>query len=101
MVAWDKARFAVERRCTCRSRWSECASGWHRVDGWDTEAAALNDAYSMGFDMYRVVDSQTGAHVSYGLADLAPFHPPPPLRSLLRRGEAVRFGCALVDPGQR
>lgn len=69
MARWDKARYAIERRCTCRrgDRAAECkgGAGWHRVDGHDTEAAALADAYALGFDMYRVVDSDTGKVVTY------------------------------------
>jgi hypothetical protein len=65
-VAWDKARYAVERKCTCRSRNGECnRDGWHRVDGFETQREALTDAYTMGFDMYRVVDSHTGKVITY------------------------------------
>lgn len=65
-VAWDKARFAVERRCTCRpgDRSAECAQGWHRVDGYSTEAAALRAAKKDDFGgaESRVVDTEVSPH---------------------------------------
>ncbi len=60
---WDKARFAVERVCTCTSRSFECQFGWHRVDGYPEaqsardEAALLHARWGFG---YRAVDSTTG-----------------------------------------
>lgn len=62
---WDKRRFAVERKCTCTSRSAECALGWHMVDSHDTRGEALTDAFTLGFDAYRVVDVQTGQQVTY------------------------------------
>ncbi len=67
-LPWDKKQFAVEKKCDHKSgnRSGECATdGWHRVDGFDDQQSALTDAYTMGFDCYRVVDSHSGKVVTY------------------------------------
>lgn len=64
-MAWDKARYAVERVCTCRKgqRNGECIDrGFHRVDGWESLDEAVGDASKLSKEVgvtYRVVDSHT------------------------------------------
>jgi hypothetical protein len=67
-MRWDQGKYAIERKCTCKSRSFECgARGYHVVDSKNDRGEALREAFDLGRlygFRYRVTVQVTGEVLS-------------------------------------